>query len=422
MKLLALSWAMPPLVYPRAIQVSRLLKALVMSGWDSTVVTLLPAADRQAVHDDDFAQIYAGCYQLAPVEPREDVLRSPLWLRTWRRYRAPADVSSANWQRRALAHLLQELQRTRYDACVTFAQPWVDHAIGLQLKRRRPQLPWIAHFSDPWVDNLYRPIGDARQERATGRLERAVVAAADALVFVNTETADLVMGKYPAALRDKVHIVTHGFDVDVCAHVHARPVPIAAPGLRIVYAGNLYPGKREPSALLQALATVRAETPDDFPLRLDFLGFAPPESVARMQALELADCVHFHGQVGYLDSLAVAAAADLLLVIDAPAERNVFLPSKVVDCLMLERPILGLTPANGPTFDLLTALGYPTVAPDLPDAIAQALRATLADWRAGRASVHAVPRTALARFDVKHTAQDFLRAIAYAQQRQGQPR
>ena len=134
MKLLAVSWAMPPLVYPRSIQISRLLKALTRHGWRSTVITLLPAADQNAIRDAAFAAIYAEDYQRITVDPREDIAPSPLWLRGWRRVRVPRDVEADNWVRRVYAQVLQELEREPYDALVTFAQPWIDHLIGLRVQ------------------------------------------------------------------------------------------------------------------------------------------------------------------------------------------------------------------------------------------------------------------------------------------------
>ena len=52
------------------------------------------------------------------------------------------------------------------------------------------------------------------------------------------------------------------------------------------------------------------------------------------------------GRLPFLESARIAASADVLLVIDAAAEDNLFLPSKLIDYLPLAKPILGLTPRS----------------------------------------------------------------------------
>lgn len=159
--LLVVSWAMPPKLFPRAIQVSRTLHELHRRGWQSTVITAQPSGEgfgvASAVEDPALADYYRDSYRLLPVEEREAVSPSALWLRTWRRHRKvpEAEVDTDNWERRAVAAARGCLRSERYHALVTFAQPWSDHRIGLALRRRFPALPWLAHFSDPWTDNPY---------------------------------------------------------------------------------------------------------------------------------------------------------------------------------------------------------------------------------------------------------------------------
>ncbi len=50
--------------------------------------------------------------------------------------------------------------------------------------------------------------------------------------------------------------------------------------------------------------------------------------------------------------------SDVLLVIDAPIERdNIFFPSKLADYIGAERPIIGIS-SPGPTDRILKSLGY----------------------------------------------------------------
>ncbi len=148
-RILALARMMPPLVFPRALQVSRTLRCLTRWGWDITVVTIEPQAEVSGSADDQLATFYKEAYRQIFVEPREDVQQSPLWLRAWRKKSPPNDIRANHWLRRTENVMRRELKAHSYDAMVTFAQPWIDHMVGLKIKRRHPNLPWVAHFSDP---------------------------------------------------------------------------------------------------------------------------------------------------------------------------------------------------------------------------------------------------------------------------------
>ena len=105
-----------------------------------------------------------------------------------------------------------------------------------------------------------------------------------------------------------------------------------------------------------------------------FIGQTLPGYDTRVASRGLASTISFAGPMPFLDSLGEAAAADVLLIVDAPNEKgSVFLPSKLVDYLMLRKPILGLTPEGGASAKLLQRLECPVVAPDDPVAIAAAL-------------------------------------------------
>jgi hypothetical protein len=115
----------------------------------------------------------------------------------------------------------------------------------------------------------------------------------------------------------------------------------------------------------------------------------------------------FRGRTPYVESLEAAVTADLLLLIDAPAEHSVFLPSKIVDYLMLKRPILGLTPASGASAEVLRSQGHPIVSPDNAHAIEIALFAAFNRWQA-RAGAAAIPvKAGVEQFDVHHVVREF---------------
>ena len=413
--LLAISWFMPPVVLPRSIQIARTLKTLHRRGWTSDVVCVPTDTVGGAVIDRDFCALYDSFFQRHEVEPREDVRPSSWLRRSIRRMRQPDDVDEDNWSRRAGKAASTLIRRTRPDVLVTFAQPWINHQVGLGLKRRRRDLPWLVHFSDPWVDSLYLEDDGSEEGKAKLKLwrtqEEAIVGAADAVVFVTAETADLVMRKYPKDWRFKVHVVPHGFDRDTL------PAPNASLAgrrpLRLVHAGNIYAGRRDPHALFQALQRLGGAEALAGRLEIAFYGNAPVETLAELEAAGLETIACFEGTVGYLESLRVAAAADALLLIDADAETNVFLPSKTVDYLMLDRPILGLTPERGASADVLRRSGHIVTPPGDVDALALHLADLLERHERGD-PIMSRPSAANDDFDIRRTTAAFETALEAA--------
>ncbi len=364
------------------------------------------------------AALYEGAYRRVEVEFREE--RAPSsWprrkLREWRKVKPePQQIDDENWILRAAARA-RRLMRGGNSVFVSFAQPWIDHLVGLRLKRLNRRLPWVAHFSDPWVDSLYYDAGDpevaAKLEVWRGQ-ERAVVEQADALVFVTPETADLVMAKYPASLRGKVHVVPHGFDRRTQLASGARPSRAGGP-FRMMYAGNIYEGRREPQPLFDALMDVDAGSPLKGRAEFLFYGNSPRATAEAAAARGLGDVVTFHGPVGYLDSLGLIADSDALLVLDAQAEVNVFMPSKIVDYLMTGRPILGLTPPRGASARILRETGHLAVDPGDRAAIAAAIRGLIAAHERGEAGGVPAP-AAVEAFDIRRTTDRFEEALLFA--------
>ncbi|MBI4644174.1 MAG: glycosyltransferase [Deltaproteobacteria bacterium] len=225
---------------------------------------------------------------------------------------------------------------------------------------------------------------------------------AGAVFFVNSQTADLVMGKYPPAWREKTYIMPHGFD----ARVLPEGSPSAGPRqrLRMVYTGRFYQGRRTPEGLLQALQILQNTRNLAEQLEVRLIGPFASAYQALAQDLGLGRVVICREEVPFLESVKEAAAADVLLVIDAPSDGpNLFLPSKLVDYLAFRKPILGLTPKEGASADLLRRLGCPVAAPDDPEGIAQAVAQLLDLWQAGQLGVSPGFDTAARQYDIRET-------------------
>ena len=370
-KLLAVSFSYPPKQEPRAIQVSRLLKHLNAS-------TVLVCEGDGAEQTDSAGLGDQECFLQRTVRvpltksTGRDLLNRlsrrvylPVWSRT------PDQLGP--WKKPVVEAIdrLISTQQYRPDVLVTFAFPLVDNIIGLELKRRF-KLPWLAHFSDPWVDSPFR--SDDRLTRAlNARLEHSVIERADRLVFTSRETADLVMRKYKPALRSKVRIVPHAFEPELFQNG-----PRNSNGRLVIrYLGDLYQS-RTPQPLFKALEILSETEPELLQkFRFEIVGDVHELDLEQMGISRLPDgLVEFRRRVSYSESLQMMTSASGLMVIDAPVRKNsesVFLPSKLIEYVGADRPIIGLTPPGTAAY-LISRLGGWVADPGSTEQVADAVR------------------------------------------------
>ena len=355
MNVVFLSYAFPPAKYPRSIQVSRL-----------AVHSKLPIKVIHCVDDS----------------PRDPTIMPPDALDSVPMVGIPATAKSLidrlsmpdahrGWALAAARELLAHQYVQRSDVLVTFGMPMSDHLAGLQLIRALG-LPWIAHFSDPWADNPYRPKWAGWSDR---RLEKSVVAAADRLIFTSPQIRQLVMAKYPADWLAKAHVLPHAFD-------GSRQTQQTRDGPFLLrHLGNFY-NQRSPAPLIGALRILSHRHSDlKRELQVDLVGTMGAATGAGFDLSGLPEgLLKVLPAVDYQVSLDMMAASDLLVVIDAAAKTNVFLPSKLVDYVGAGRPIFAISPP-GASADLVGALGGQSAAPNDPAAIADGLAGFIAAGR-----------------------------------------
>lgn len=368
LRVLAVSYFLPPALYPQSIQIGRLLTdlPLEMGVVRGQVTELGEGLDHYA----DFARHFAFCLDV-PFRPLLTGSVATLARRLLPFYaRIPDEYRG--WVPRAERAIIGELiaRQFRPDVLITFGVPMSDHLLGLRLQLKLG-VPWVAHFSDPWLDNAFHR-HNVLSNVVNRRLERNVVAAADRLIFTSAETLDLVMGKYPPAWRAKAVILPHSFDPSL----YSPRIPNAR-GRVLRYLGNFY-GHRSPVPLFRALQTILAEDPALLAdVRVELVGQMPQRmrEHATLRALP-AGLVRVVDTVPYSQSLQLMSDADLLLVIDGPDDLSVFLPSKLIEYLGSGTPIFGIVPP-GTSAKLLARVGAGVADPRDASAVAAGLRNAL---------------------------------------------
>lgn len=378
MKILAISYALPPMLYPQAIQIGRL---LAYSEHDVLAVSGGESVDRQG---------FGGRveHHIVPFKDESKGRLHALAIRALPFYGKVPDAF-AKWTDAAFSAITSITDRRgKPDLLVTFGEPMSDHLLGLRLKQSL-NLPWLAHFSDPWSDNPFRNI-QPLSRLANLPLERRVVQAADRIVFTSEETADLVCRKYNKSVRARSSVLPHSFDPDAYG-----PDNVDRPSDQVTlrYIGNFY-GHRSPKPLVRALAYLADKNPDVLSgVRIELIGGVP----ARMRSAEwrrLPDgLLVAPGGVSYAESLRLMKASDILLTIDAPARESVFFPSKLADYIGARKRLVGIVPP-GAAARIIDECGGRSIDPSAPvEMIAILLRDEIAAVRAQRMSDPSEPPT-----------------------------
>ena len=149
------------------------------------------------------------------------------------------------------------------------------------------------------------------------------------------------MQRYPRAIKAKSFVLPHCFEE---TFINRKIVP-SADKIVIRYMGNFY-GARNPVNFLRAVSEIEKETPEILKkVRIEFYGKWINSGCLLGDFSVLIDkYVFFYEPVTYFESIDLMAKANILLIIDAPFDMSVFLPSKLIDYMSVYRPILGITP------------------------------------------------------------------------------
>jgi glycosyltransferase involved in cell wall biosynthesis len=240
----------------------------------------------------------------------------------------------------------------------------------------------VADLRDGWL--FEPPVPQLRAAKLRrwleGRMERAMVATAAAIIAVTDPIVDDLQGRYSGTLRRAVTI-SNGYDAaDFAGLARQR----AEDGLfRLTYTGAFSGSSQGRSAegLFAAVAQVCADDPAT-PLRLEIVGPVTEQERGLAEHYGIAPLVSFVPPVPRREAYQHQIDADALLLVTAPGVRSVA-TSKLYDYIGAGRPILALAEGNAAA-ETVTRFGLGvTVAPDDPRAIGAGLRELMRRHAAG---------------------------------------
>lgn len=364
--LLYISYDFPPILSPESIQSCRTAKYLFLRGWEPLVL----ASEEEPVFESIDPELSTLIPKGLEIH-RSESFPLVFFMKMLQVYHALLGDPDRKrwWVKHALPLALNIISEKKPDLIYSHANPLTCHMLALTLKQKT-ELPWVAHFSDPWVDNPYFRYRDPIRKRLNQRLEKLAFDNADAVIFTTDETRKIYSKKYP---HQKFFVVPHSFDPDI---LNISPNQEERNSLQFVHTGSVY-GLRTPEPLFQGLSSFIGRYPGiKSSLEFLFVGRFDRRFRPLIRRYGLGDVVKIRGTVPYLESLRILKKADVLLLIEAASEEeSIFLPSKLVDYVGIGKPIFAITPSKGPTARFIRDGGFFSADPLHPREIGDVLNA-----------------------------------------------
>ncbi|MDX5360753.1 MAG: hypothetical protein LPL00_05175 [Alphaproteobacteria bacterium] len=255
------------------------------------------------------------------------------------------------------------------DVILSSGPPQSAHIAAARLSRALG-CPWVAELRDLWANNPYVDVHPLLRGAFEAKA-RATLGHARAMVAL-TRTAQ---AELQATYDVPVLLATNGYDPADFEGLQDIARPEADAGrLTIIHAGVIYPGRRDPRALFEAINRLDADKARIrvrfFHDELDFVGRLARE-------LDVQGCVEIRAAVPRREILRIERESDVLLLCRwaNPADDGV-IPGKVFEYIGARRPILSIGSTSGEAAEIVRAGPFGLVSND-PDEIAAQLRAWL---------------------------------------------
>jgi|GEM_PF-78457 len=361
---LLISWYFPPDNAIAAIRIGKMARFLTENGHRVRVITPKPwsgdpslaveiddhAIERTHYLDLDRRFNPANRSRIGIVKPdgakpslRQRLLRSTRRL-LGRAYRSVVFYPDKriDWCFTLVPNLFRMIKAERPDVILVSGPPFSSF-LAAALAGWWFDVPWIAEFRDRWADDAYveQP---AWRQWIDHRLERVVVGRCAGIVTVSGIWSSFYAGKYGVPTET----VMNGFDPkDFSLDID----PPASLPIRLLHAGTIYPGRRDPRPLFEAIRRYGFRADE---LRLQFYGRQLGTIRALAEEMGVSEVVEIKDAIPYKDAIAMQKRADVLLLMqwnDPADEGNV--PAKIFEYLATNRQILGLGPLNGVTAELV---------------------------------------------------------------------
>ena len=257
-----------------------------------------------------------------------------------------------DWAFDAISVCENLIKQYQYDYIYTYDYP--SEVVGAYIARKY-KIRWVATWNDPymWIKYPY-PYGKGPDTRIS-YFRKKLISDIGKYTFYNV---------FPSArLRDYMLQYMVGMDRNrslISPHIIIEKfIPSELPAkndevLKIIHAGALG-RERNPEILLKGIRSFLDKV-TDAKIEITFLGVLERMHnnafFEQIEALHLDKWIKCLPPVSYMESLSVMKQYDLCLLLEAPCEEGIFLPSKISDYMQNRKTIWAISPVSGVLHDM----------------------------------------------------------------------
>lgn len=292
---------------------------------------------------------------------------------------------SIDWAYDAISTCEDLIKKYDYDFIYTYDFP--SEVVGLYIAKKY-KIKWVATWNDPyiWVKYPY-PYGkgyDASVSYFRKRLIKDICQNTYYNVFPSERLRDYMLKYMIGMNKDRCLISPHIImekliPQDIFSHYGKV--------LRILHAGALG-RERNPDLLLKGIRSFLDKVPD---ARIEFTFLGVMERMdngaflEQIKKLKLDNVIKCLPPVPYMESLSVMKDYDLCLLLEAPCEEGIFLPSKVSDYMQNKKTVWAISPIDGVLHDMYTdgTIEYFSNVKDVED-ISSTLNKVYTDYQSSK--------------------------------------
>lgn len=313
------------------------------------------------------------------------------------------DIYYSFWYKSAVNLASYYLKKHHVSYIHSFSIPYTSHLVACELKKKY-NIPWIAHFYEPWGDNPYRTISKAIISK-NQFWEKECASIADVIIHDNEKLCNHWREKYGKVVQDKLVSLPMSFNFN-----KSIP-PLQGDGcrdkVRIIHIGNLY-GMRRAAYFIKALYELITENPL-FRNRIEvcFVGRMDPDDASLVESFKLQDVITMAGVLTEAECESYYENADVFLLVEAEDQGPFFYPSKLVRYFYYNRPIFALTCNNSVTSDELRKTGHHFCLPSEIASIKAYLTKALTDYN----SLLGFDKNAWRRFDSDNVIKEYIEIV-----------
>jgi len=234
----------------------------------------------------------------------------------------------------------QIIDRFHPDVIMTHGYPFSAHIVGYLLKKKYPEIFWVADYGDPWsgtpISELYRPCWRVWLDH---KIEHHLLKYVDLVTVTTKPTKELYIRQFPQ-ITQKIDLVPMGYDPDDFAEINMFQRD-AKERLKLwcVYTGRLYSQARDPLPFFKAIESLLSKYPEiNKSLSIIFVGEIEDCLLTVINRSPARGIFKIIPWVPFEESVAWMKSADYLLLFGNRGEMQI--PGKIFQYMGANKPIV----------------------------------------------------------------------------------